>query len=309
MRSAGEKILNELLNEFPHLDPDVATLLEKNEDERIKSVREAKYIAYQKAETILDEIEWMYLNHSLERIGLLLRAESGNGKTTLLKVFEKRHPPHSTVESAIFPILRVESPEGPGCRRFLGAMLEALGFDDYMGATEEVRKFRVYQQLRNRHVRILMVDEVHNLLSGSPKQVEETRNLLKGFTNKLKIGLVLAGTYKAEEVIRSDTELFRRIQIYTLPVWNDGPAYRAFLSILERKIPLKGPSNLSSDEIATYLLQKSGGVLHDLVLLVQRAAEMAILDGSEQITLPLLKKMTFRSEGSSTLTLKPKLTR
>lgn len=226
---------------------------------------------------------------------MLISGPSGSGKSTILKVFTKKHPRESLPDYERIPVLRVETPEVPGGRRFLGAILEAFGFDDYDNSSFETRKIRVKRELEGCKVRILLVDEIHNLLAGSPKLKEETCNLLKGLSNSFDLPIVLAGTERAENVFRYDTQLISRFPVFRLPVWTDGKVYRAFLKMLESTIPLRQPSGLANAELATYILKQSNGVLADIVLTVKNAARLAVLDGSERVTIDHLKRSSFGS--------------
>lgn len=224
---------------------------------------------------------------------MLISGPSGSGKSTILKVFTKKHPRESLPDYERIPVLRVETPEVPGGRRFLGAILEAFGFDDYDKTSFETRKIRVKRELEGCKVKILLIDEIHNLLAGSPKLKEETCNLLKSLSNSFDLPIVLAGTERAENVFRYDAQLVSRFPMFRLPVWTDGKAYRVFLKMLESTIPLREPSGLANSELATHILKQSNGVLADIVLMVKTAARLAVIDGSEKITIDHLKHSNF----------------
>lgn len=58
--------------------------------------------------------------------------------------------------------------------------------------------------MRMTDVRLLVIDELHNLLSGSPGQQRRLLNLLRWLGNELQIPLVAVGTVEALRAVRSD---------------------------------------------------------------------------------------------------------
>jgi len=281
------------MNERDHLLPEVRLAIDRGKAERLAIVDREAYIPYPRAEEILQEMERLYSSGG--STGLLISAPSGNGKSTMFKVFAKRHPRGQRPDYEEISVLRVETPEVPGGRRFLGAILEAFGFDDYDSDSLERRRIRVIRELKGTHVKVMLVDEIHNLLAGSPKLKEETANLLKNLSNTFEMPIIFAGTERAENVFRYDAQLVKRFPIARLPTWTDGNGFRFFLRALESTLPLQRPSYLYDDEKAAYLLKHSQGVLADIVLVVREAARRAIEDGSERITAEGLGKSHFRS--------------
>ena len=61
------------------------------------------------------------------------------------------------------------------------------------------------------------------------------------------------------------------------------------LSAFEAALPLKRPSELTQRPIVQFLIAASGGLLGEVSRLLNDAAEQAIRDGTEQITLALLE--------------------
>jgi hypothetical protein len=172
----------------------------------------------------------------------------------------------------------------------LGEIVKAFGLRDYDKANAENRLKRVIQLVEKCKVKMLIIDEIHNLLSGSPRQLEESCNLIKYLANELGLSIVLAGTERAENVIASDLQLVSRFPIWHIPTWKYGPSYKEFLMYLESTLPLHKPSNLASDDKAIYLLKGSGGILGHIVHSVKNAAHEAITKQDQMISFELLKR-------------------
>lgn len=73
--------------------------------------------------------------------------------------------------------------------------------------------------LRKVGVRMLVIDELHNVLAGNSVNRREFLNLLRFLGNELRIPLVGVGTRDAYLAIRSDDQLENRFEPMMLPVW------------------------------------------------------------------------------------------
>ena len=184
--------------EQDHLLPEVRVLLSESLEQRLRAVEREVYIPYPKSEEILSEMERLFTYGGSS--GRLIVAPSGNGKSTIFKAFMKKHASRTTPNCELISVLRVETPEVAGGKRFLGAILEAFGFEDYARDKFELRRLRVMRELKGTGVKLILVDEIHNLLAGSGKLKEETANLLKNLSNTFDIPIILAGTERAENV-------------------------------------------------------------------------------------------------------------
>jgi hypothetical protein len=110
-------------------------------------------------------------------------------------------------------------PSEPSIPRFYTAVLAALG-----APTGPRRRVADLEQLtlavlRRVGVRVLVIDELHNVLAGRADVRREFLNLLRFLGNELRIPLVGVGTRDAYLAIRSDDQLENRFEPMTLPVW------------------------------------------------------------------------------------------
>jgi hypothetical protein len=138
--------------------------------------------------------------------------------------------------------------------------------------------------LRATGARLLVIDELHNLLSGTVAQQRRLLNLLRWLGNELQIPLVGVGTAEALRAIRSDDQLANRFEPFVLPLWSDNDAYRRLLSTLEAVLPLRRPSGLAEPVMAAKILAASEGVLGEIIATVSRAAVVAVRSGTEAVT-------------------------
>lgn len=138
-------------------------------------------------------------------------------------------------------------------------------------------------QIPERGVRILVIDELHNVLAGRADVRREFLNLLRFLGNELRIPLVGVGTREAYLAIRSDDQLENRFEPMTLPLWEANADLLSLLASFGSSFPLRTRSNLATDDMARYLLTRSEGTIGELTSLLTEAAVAAVDSGEEAI--------------------------
>jgi hypothetical protein len=285
--------------DYAHLHPSVAALADEPDDAtRIKRIRTDRWIGYGQAERALAALEDLLTFPKRMRMpNLLLVGPTNNGKTMITEKFRRAHPAReaATTETgtAELPVLRVQMPPAPNERRFFSAILEALGAPDRPSDHLLIKQDLAMRLLRATGVRILIIDEVHNLLSGAAGQQRRFLNLLRWLGNELQTPLVAVGTAEALRAIQSDDQMANRFSPFPLPVWRDGDEYLRLLSSLEALLPLRRPSRLAELPLAGRILTASEGVLGEIVTLVTMGAAVAVTSGEEAITEYVLDRTGF----------------
>src|SRR5208283_844165 len=128
--------------------------------------------------------------------------------------------------NAIVPVIKIQMSAGPDERRFFGAILDAVNFPYIPTESIAKRQDSAMRLMRSSRVNLLIIDEVHNLLSGSRLQQRRLLNLLRWLGNELQIPIVAVGTHDALHAIQSDDQLANRFTPVGLPPWRDGDTYR-----------------------------------------------------------------------------------
>jgi hypothetical protein len=77
------------------------------------------------------------------------------------------------------PVLKVQMPSAPDEKRFFGSILAILGIPERAGERLLVRESTALRLMRIAGVRILVIDELHNLLAGQRLQQRRFLNLLR----------------------------------------------------------------------------------------------------------------------------------
>jgi hypothetical protein len=230
---------------------------------------------------------------------LLLVGPTNNGKTMIVEKFRRTHPPIEANAApdgiASIPVLKVQMPPGPDERRFFGAILDAIGLPSAPTDRIAIRQDTAMRLLRATAVRLLVIDEAQNVLSGSRLQQRRLLNLLRWLGNELQIPLVAVGTAEALHAVQSDDQLANRFEPLSLPPWRDGEEYLRLLSTLEAVLPLRSPSRLTDPALAQRILSASEGILGEVIALVTRAAVRAVASGAEAISIKMMDETGFIS--------------
>ncbi|MBX9907838.1 MAG: TniB family NTP-binding protein [Beijerinckiaceae bacterium] len=278
---------------YEHLHRSVRSLADEDEAARIRRIRTDRWIGYARAEAALETLEDLLTFPKRTRMpNLLVVGPTNNGKTMIVEKFRRAHPVREATDApdgtASMPVLKVQMPPGPDECRFFGAILDALGMPHAPHGRVAAKQDAALRVLRATGVRVLVIDELHNLLSGSVLQQRRLLNLLRWLGNELQIALVGVGTAEALRAIRSDDQLANRFEPFPLPLWIDDDGFRRLLSTLEAVLPLRRPSGLAESAMALRILAASEGVLGEIVSMVTKAAVLAISSGVEAITMRVL---------------------
>jgi Bacterial TniB protein len=240
---------------------------------------------------------------------LLIIGPTNNGKSMIIEKFCRDYPPimkkfkptynYRMEERDVLvelPILSVQMLPIPDIRRFYRAMFDKIraagGFETMLLHSSPLED-NVIKALTYYKVKMLVIDETHNILAGRNDKQHEFLNALRYLGNALKIPIV--GTKDAYLAIRSDAQLENRFEPFLLSAWKAGQEYESLLASLITVLPLKFPSNLNHPPLSRYILEKSDGILGEIFTLIRRAAIMAVHSGHEMIDENLLKEIDYHS--------------
>ncbi|MGW0960795.1 TniB family NTP-binding protein [Streptomyces gelaticus] len=239
---------------------------------------------YPRASAALERLETLLSWPSRLRMpNLLVIGPTNNGKSMIVEKFCRSHPAVTHPDREETPVLVVQMPSEPTVVRFYTALLAALGSPlraRYRLADLEQLVLRL---LRAAGVRMLVVDELHNVLGGRGDSRREFLNLLRYLGNELRIPLVGVGIRDAYLAIRADDQLENRFAPLTLPRWEADEDARSLLASFAASFPLRRPSPIATTEMTGYLLTRSEGTIGELALLLTDAAVAAIESGEEAI--------------------------
>ncbi|WP_258234451.1 TniB family NTP-binding protein [Cupriavidus pinatubonensis] len=269
-----------------HLLPEVRSLAKSDDNVRILALARDRWIDYPRATQAFELLDRLVKLPPRQRMPcVLLYGESNIGKTQVIAKFERRHPLEYDEIAGVErrKVVSMQMPPTPDQIRFYTSLLFELGAPFNASARLNVLEHLSRELLRKVSARMLVVDEVHHLLSGNYREQRASLNLLKFLANDLQMTIVLVGTHDAEIALQTDAQMSSRFARFEMPRWQESEAFRGLLAAFERILPLRRPSNLSRQEVVTAILAASGGLTGEVSRLLNSATELAIRDGREMI--------------------------
>lgn len=278
-----------------HIAPPYRKLALLDDKQRITSIYTDRWINYPEVSSIRAVVRAVYeMPRNIQAQCILVSAQSGMGKTSLF----------TRIESDVNTLRKRDQDHGGGCISFsMPAEPTFSAFEDVVGEAlgvpiGKIRNGRIpktFSRLAHlRNLRIIMIDEVHNLLNANRGDQFKSLALLRAMSGPpLSLSIIAFGIDDAEVAIRGDDQLERRFEIYNLPHWKEDEKFRSFLAAYESILPLRKPSELSRRDKVKFLLSSSNGITGNIVKRITRGAVWAILDRKEEIDLECLEKAAF----------------
>jgi hypothetical protein len=249
-------------------------------------MREERWITYPRARRALELLNDLLARPRTTRMpGFAIYADSGMGKTMLMERFRRAHP--ASFDSAdrrlVTPVLALQMSSHPTERRFYGQLLTTIGVPFAPRATVLDLETQALRNLRRMEVKLLMLDEVHNILAGSAKEQRIMLNLLRYLSNELQISLVCLGLTEARQAIGGDVQLARRLDEVLLPRWQGDEEFQELVVAIVRNLPLKEKSQVSARALRQ-VLQLTDGLTASVFSMFNALAIEAVASGAECIS-------------------------
>ena len=277
---------------YDHLDDDARALMDAPDVQRANAMLLDRFFTHERLEPILDHIE--FLRHSpphSRASGLIVSGVPGSGKTMLAEHVLRRYPPQESENGRppTMPVLSISMTGGREAKILYNRMLERLGVPDVARYVGSDRERMVLKTCRAAGVRMLILDELQDLLTSTARQQRIALDTIKFLMNELSLPILALGTDEAPHAMKVDQHLNARFDQRVLPVWKQDAYLENLLDAVERKLPLARPSHLIGLQLSALLLKLSGGTLHKMMKLITYAAAHAVESGTEQITPQLLQ--------------------
>lgn len=286
------------MSSYEHLLPDLWPLLDKPVDKKIFYIKSDRWIGYSKANEILKKMDDLLVHPRVDRMpSMMVIGATNNGKTRIINRFLKNHPPSQNYggEKIIAPVVGIEAPPGPGDTAFYGEILKKLYEEIPARQSADEMRDRACEILQKIEAKVLVIDELHNILAGTSKKQQLMLNAIKYLSNTLKISIIGGGTEDLVRAMLVDGQLSNRFTPEKIPQWREGEEFEALLESLEYILPLKKASDLTSTRLANKILAMSEGTIGEISTLINLAAILAIESGEERITSEILNRCGYVS--------------
>lgn len=277
---------------FPHLLDEVKAVAERSASERCAYIDEDRWLPYRRANEILAAMEDLLTRPRINRPpNLMVVGRSGNGKSHVMDHFARLHPGQKNLEgpNIIAPVMLIETPPTANATDLYDTILGMLNRAVPRATRGNERRDAAKDILGIVKTKVLLVDEINHLLSGSPKRQQDFLFALKYLSNELRMSIVISGTPESLQLIRLSDQIENRFQLEPLPVWPLNDELRVLLANFEQALPLRKKSKLSGKAMASLIHSIGGDTIGSIASLLNKAAKMAITSGEEQITEEILR--------------------
>ena len=272
--------------EFEHLLPAYRHIAMCDDEERIQFMAEPRWIEYSGAIKIFKELKRLLdLPLRTKMQNMLIVGEPNNGKTTLVRTFREKYgqPYINDQEVSVKPIIIAEAPPSADEKGLYMSILERLEAPYRVTAPARDLRFKTVNLLEVCHTKMLVIDEFHSLLTGSPRKQCELMNTVKMLCNELAIPIIGVGTQEAVQVLHTDPQHASRFDVARLPVWKLNNEFQRLLQSFEKVLPLRKQSGIQHPDLAMRIHTICGGNIGNLSRLLVECATQAIRSGTEQI--------------------------
>ena len=233
-------------------------------------------------------------------VGIILRGESGSGKTHAIDLAVRSLPPRHTVGAQVItPCIRLDAGALSGGNTLPAACLAQLGMGAESLRTRTLGEMesRLYGALLAHRVQVIFIEEAHNLLlRGSPELKSRSGEVLKNLWNfnppdaiahwatgggttsgHRKLVIVISGTHELERPFAQSAELTSRFAItIEAPRLHMFPneSFREFRALIREfacRFDLRERADPDDDAFAACCYFACGAHLRELENIFQRA--------------------------------------
>ncbi len=279
------------------VDPDSPAF--SDVERRVFQLRKERWFGYALAKRILAELEDLLVYPRDDRPqNLLLYGVPDNGKSFIAKRFRKLHPPdlRPNGEAASIPVIYMIAPDSASEPKFYGHLIKAIYGPMKLAPVSRMRTQAV-EVMRTVKARILIVDEIQQVLTGGGNKQEAMLNALKTVASEAQVSIVAVGVRKSLSVLMLDPQIASRFDRIELPLWKQGEQFNLLLSSFEKSIEehLPGRSGLERPAMSKKIYAMTDGALGYVVQLLKAAAVCAIRAGKDRITMDIFESMRWMS--------------
>lgn len=282
----------------PNLAPQFRKYLEMSDEERIYFIQKDKWIDYPLANKVLLKMQDIFnAPKSIRSRGMLLYGDSNNGKTAILKKFYRDFSKDEYIDEDgdlihLMPIVYVISESSSDESVMFSKILSAMNVPVNHKEKVTKKKEEVIYNLGIMKTKLIIIDEIQNVLQGPYNKMTQLITSLKTLNNTTAIPIILAGTQDAMSAISIDNQTKSRFKPLELQNWNNDENFSRFITTIEAMLPLKKASNLYQNyELLTYLHELSNGCIGEVIDILKDASIYAIRTKSEKITKKEIKEI------------------
>lgn len=226
---------------------------------------------------------------------LLIWGESGVSKSRTLDHFRKKYPEGTEPVEGFrtMPVVLVSAPEKGDVYLFHDRILDALKYRKLRRPTKASdREQLCVNQLEGRQTKLIMLDELSDILIGRPNQAEYFMAKLRQLSSRLKRPIVGTGINTVLNAVDQDETMKKRFgDPIEITRWSFNDDFIKLLHKYEVTIPLQKASQLDEATLGRRIFDLSGGIMSEISDLMLRASIEAVVSGEERISHAVLDRL------------------
>ncbi len=271
---------------YGHVDVHRRYLFDLPDSERSAACKHDLWINAPHVEQLISKIGLMLkVENKVQAPCLLVHGRGGAGKTSVAQRLQQIYS--GANEKLIFVNMR-QNPNNYNFRELLFSQF-GISVSKHARATGDVSA-QLQVLIASQGIKGIVIDEVHDALTLTALQQRINLSLLKNLSGAdFRMSVFAFGTEDAHQVLRADPQLARRYAMHHLSDWEWGAALRNFIATFITNLPLKNKTNTSDEVLLLSIFKQSGGIMDNVVKLLQVCAAAAVLDGTECIDLALVE--------------------
>lgn len=280
------------MTSYAHIHPEFRHVMALSTKERIAFMDCPRWVGYEKATNLIELMQDLMEKPKKPRMtNLLIVGDSNNGKTTIVKRFKEICGKAYVDDEAnpVKPVIVAESPPSADEKSLYISILREFWAPFRASDSKAKLRYQVIELCRDCSVKVLILDEIHSLLTGTALKQREVMNAIKLLCNELMIPIIGVGTREAVRVLHLDPQHASRFDVYPLTNWKLDKSFQSLLADFEKILPLKKSSKLHEPKLAVLLHSISGGNLGNLHRLLVECSIEAIHQEKELIDLDIVK--------------------
>lgn len=223
--------------------------------------------------------------------GMLLVAQTGSGKTTVLEYYASKFPPVRSPVGMKIPVVRVKTPSAPSVKMLAETILVAIGDPAAASGNTTVKTNRIIHLFKSCGVELLMIDEFQHFIDGNRMtECQKVTDWVKTLIDSLGIPVILSGLPRSILVLNSNPQMRRRFgaPLYMAPFsFHDKESqieFRGVLNELQSSLPIECP-DLSEANMARRFYFATHGLMDYIVKILDDAVSRCGAEGKVRIEL------------------------
>lgn len=230
------------------------------------------------------------------RPGLAVSGPSTLGKSTATMWVAKQHERRMrdktgrVGDDSFAPVVYVPTPAGTTPKGIMAAFCNWLGLPMHRQATAQELTEQVVTVLRTLGTSMVLLDEIHNLKTRSTTGADAA-SALKGFAERLDAVFVYVGIDLPASDLFTGTigaQLAGRVTMYEMQSFGNSTEqqrddWEDLVAAVEELLPLARHQAGTLENMAGYLFDRTGGSIGSLRTLIGKAAQLAMMDGTEKV--------------------------